>query len=121
MTSKQNIKSLIGLLVSILATRAELISLELTEEKLRFFKVLLTLFFFVVFSMLFLIVVFVGLLYLLWQSPHIVWFFIFSGLFFALGMLGFYIYFKRLMFTHAPFEMSLKVLKEDVQALRDPK
>lgn len=116
MAEEQN-KSLFKAVLTVVATRLELFSLELTDEKQRLSQILATTVIFSLFLFLFVITILALFLFLLWESPYRYWYIGTCILAFGLAAWGSSVYLRRLIFNKIPFELSINELKTDIHTL----
>lgn len=112
-------KSLIKALLRVLATRVELFSLELSEEKDNLGQVLVWAVLCGAFLVMFAITVLGLLLALVWDTPYKYWYIGACIFLFAAGAAWALATLKKLIFGRVPFAMTIDELKTDINALKD--
>lgn len=109
--------SLLKAILGAMATRLELFSLELSEEKYRLSQMLVTMVIFSTFLILFVLTILALFLFLLWESPYRYWYIGFCILIFGAAAWSSMVCLRRLLFKKVPFELSIRELKSDVDML----
>lgn len=117
MDNQADNKSLLKAVLGAIATRMELFSLELSEEKHRLSQMLALTVIFSTFLILFVITVLALFLFLLWESPYRYWYIGLCILFFGAAAWSSVICLRRLLFKKIPFEFTIRELKSDVDML----
>lgn len=116
MAESQN-KSLLKAVLGLIATRVELFSLELTDEKQRLSQILVVTVIFSLFLFLFAITVLALFLFLLWESSYRYWYIGACIVAFGLAAWGSSVCLRNLIFKNKPFELTIRELKSDIDTL----
>lgn len=117
MAQDQENSSFLKALLRVLATRLELFSLELTDEKQNLAHVVVLTVAMSMLLILFMLSFMSLFLALLWDTPYIYWFIVICILTFGGCALGAFIKLKGLLFGRKPFEITIEELKADANAI----
>lgn len=110
-------KSLLQAVLGVIATRLELFSLELSDEKQHLSQIFALTVVFSVFLILFFITALALFLFLLWESPFRFWYIGACIIVFGLIAASSFLCLRRKIFNQIPFKMSVQELKTDIDTL----